>query len=182
MAFLPIFRRLDRPDRQRRATKNKPQRPSGIERNIVVTTWDWSTSDKYLHDLISSDRRDPTVNANGKLYGAPEYSTDDVRSSTRRRTLCRTSRCPWPIRTCRCRLDQVTPARSRRFSRHPTGGTRRCGTRGPTSTTPCSTSKGDCGLRRPFAGWPIPTGARKAQSTPPPRCSPRHFAAAGRDA
>lgn len=56
--------------------KNKPARPAGIERNIVVTTWDWSTPDKYLHDLISSDRRKPTVNANGPLYGAPEYSTD----------------------------------------------------------------------------------------------------------
>ena len=56
--------------------KNKPPRPSGVERNIVVTTWDWSTPDKYMHDLISSDRRYPTVNANGKLYGSPEYSTD----------------------------------------------------------------------------------------------------------
>jgi hypothetical protein len=56
--------------------KHKPQRPAGLERNVVVTTWDWSTPDKYLHDLISSDRRNPTVNANGKLYGAPEYSTD----------------------------------------------------------------------------------------------------------
>jgi hypothetical protein len=58
--------------------KHKPQRPSGVERDIVVTTWDWSTPDKYLHDLISSDRRHPTVNANGKLYGAPEYSTDNM--------------------------------------------------------------------------------------------------------
>jgi hypothetical protein len=58
--------------------KTKPQRPQGVERNVVVTTWDWSTPDKYLHDLISSDRRNPTVNANGKLYGAPEYSTDDM--------------------------------------------------------------------------------------------------------
>ncbi|MGE0035972.1 MAG: carboxypeptidase regulatory-like domain-containing protein [Xanthobacteraceae bacterium] len=58
--------------------KHKPQRPTGVERNLVVTTWDWSTPDKYLHDLISSDRRNPTVNANGKLYGAPEYSTDNM--------------------------------------------------------------------------------------------------------
>jgi hypothetical protein len=58
--------------------KHKPQRPSGIERNIVVTTWDWSTPDKYLHDLISSDRRNPTVNANGPVYGSPEYSTDNM--------------------------------------------------------------------------------------------------------
>ena len=56
--------------------KNKPPRPQGIERNVVVTAWEWSTPDKYLHDLISSDRRKPTVNAYGKLYGSPEYSTD----------------------------------------------------------------------------------------------------------
>jgi hypothetical protein len=58
--------------------KNKPPRPSGIERNLVVTTWDWSMPDKYLHDLISSDRRNPTVNAYGPLYGSPEFSTDDM--------------------------------------------------------------------------------------------------------
>jgi len=58
--------------------KHKPQRPQGIERNIVVTAWEWSTPDKYLHDLISTDRRNPTVNANGKLYGSPEYSTDMI--------------------------------------------------------------------------------------------------------
>jgi hypothetical protein len=58
--------------------KHKPVRPTGVERNLVVTTWDWSKPDKYLHDLISSDRRKPTVNAGGPLYGAPEYSTDDM--------------------------------------------------------------------------------------------------------
>jgi hypothetical protein len=58
--------------------KNKPARPEGEERNIVVTSWEWSTPDKYLHDLISSDRRHPTVNAYGPLYGSPEYSTDNM--------------------------------------------------------------------------------------------------------
>jgi len=58
--------------------KNKPPRPLGIERNIVVTAWEWSAPDKYLHDLISSDRRKPTVNAYGPVYGAPEYSTDNM--------------------------------------------------------------------------------------------------------
>jgi hypothetical protein len=58
--------------------KHQPPRPQGIERNLVVTAWEWSTPDKYLHDLISSDRRHPTVNANGKLYGPPEYSTDNI--------------------------------------------------------------------------------------------------------
>ncbi|MDB5571489.1 MAG: hypothetical protein JWN93_2672 [Hyphomicrobiales bacterium] len=56
--------------------KTDPKRPAGLERNVVVSSWEWSTPDKYLHDLISSDRRDPTVNANGPLYGSPEYSTD----------------------------------------------------------------------------------------------------------
>jgi hypothetical protein len=58
--------------------KTKPERPQGVERNVVVTSWEWSTPDKYLHDLISSDRRKPTVNAYGPLYGSPEYSTDNM--------------------------------------------------------------------------------------------------------
>jgi hypothetical protein len=58
--------------------KNKPQRPQGVERNIVVTTWDFGESDRYLHDLISSDRRNPTVNGYGPLLGSPEYATDSL--------------------------------------------------------------------------------------------------------
>jgi hypothetical protein len=58
--------------------KHQPPRPQGVERNLVVTSWEWSTPDKYLHDLISSDRRNPTVNAWGPLYGSPEYSTDNI--------------------------------------------------------------------------------------------------------
>jgi hypothetical protein len=58
--------------------KSKPPRPQGVERNIVVTTWDWGEENRYLHDLISSDRRNPTVNAHGPLYGSPEYSTDNM--------------------------------------------------------------------------------------------------------
>src|SRR5262245_9552737 len=54
----------------------RPDRPQGVERNIVLTLWDWSTPTGYMHDLISTDRRRPTVNAHGKLYGAPEESTD----------------------------------------------------------------------------------------------------------
>ena len=54
----------------------KPERPQGIERNVVVTMWDWGRAKAYLHDEIATDRRNPRVNANGKLYGSPEYSTD----------------------------------------------------------------------------------------------------------
>src|SRR5437879_12065863 len=56
----------------------QPERPKGIERNVVVTLWDWSQPTAYLHDEVSTDRRNPRVNANGKLYGSPEDSTDYV--------------------------------------------------------------------------------------------------------
>ncbi len=55
-----------------------PARPQGIERNVVITEWDWTTPKSYLHDEISTDKRNPRVNANGLLYGAPELSTDWV--------------------------------------------------------------------------------------------------------
>ena len=55
----------------------QPQRPSGIERNVVATVRDWSDGKAYLHDLSGTDRRNPSVNANGLLYGAPELSTDN---------------------------------------------------------------------------------------------------------
>src|SRR5271170_7116123 len=54
-----------------------PARPSGIERNVVATVRDWSDDKAYLHDLSGTDRRDPTVNGNGLIYGAPELSTDN---------------------------------------------------------------------------------------------------------
>jgi hypothetical protein len=53
-----------------------PPRPQGQERNVVVTLWDWGRETGYLHDEVASDRRDPTVNANGPIFGSPELSTD----------------------------------------------------------------------------------------------------------
>jgi hypothetical protein len=54
-----------------------PPRPQGIERNVVATVRDWLNDKHYLHDLSGTDRRNPTVNGYGPLYGAPELSTDD---------------------------------------------------------------------------------------------------------
>ena len=56
----------------------QPVRPFGVERNVVVTVRDWSDGKAYMHDLASTDRRDPTVNAYGPVYGAPELSTDHM--------------------------------------------------------------------------------------------------------
>src|SRR5215212_7317014 len=53
-----------------------PRRPQGIERNVVITEWDWADPKAYMHDVVSTDRRKPTVNANGPVYGALELSAD----------------------------------------------------------------------------------------------------------
>src|SRR5262249_36903272 len=55
-----------------------PSRPQGVERNVVITVWDWASPKAYLHDEIATDKRHPTVNAHGLIYGAPEESTDVV--------------------------------------------------------------------------------------------------------
>ena len=54
----------------------RPPRPQGVERNVVITEWDWADPKAYLHDEIATDKRNPTVNANGRIYGATELSTD----------------------------------------------------------------------------------------------------------
>ena len=58
--------------------KHKPPRPPASSAISSSPPGTGRRPDKYLHDLISSDRRKPTVNANGPLYGAPEYSTDNM--------------------------------------------------------------------------------------------------------
>src|SRR5205085_9868908 len=47
-----------------------PPRPHGVERNLVVTVYDWLSPKYYIHDLIVTDRRKPTVNPYGLICGA----------------------------------------------------------------------------------------------------------------
>ena len=47
-----------------------PPRPTGIERNVVISQWDWGTADSFVHDLVSTDKRNPTLYPYGKVYGA----------------------------------------------------------------------------------------------------------------
>jgi hypothetical protein len=66
--------------------KVTPPRPSGVERNIVITLWDWGTDSNYMHDEAASDTRDPRVNPNGPVYGAQAsgnsvYWLDPVKNS-----------------------------------------------------------------------------------------------------
>ena len=55
---------------------SKPSRPQGVERNVVLTLWDWAGPKDYMHDEISTDKRNPRINANGLIFGATEESTD----------------------------------------------------------------------------------------------------------
>lgn len=46
-----------------------PPRPQGVERNVVLTLSGWGTEKDYVHDEVATDKRNPTLNANGKVYG-----------------------------------------------------------------------------------------------------------------
>ena len=46
-----------------------PPRPQGVERNVVVTLWDWGQATSFIHDEIGTDKRNPTLNAYGPVYG-----------------------------------------------------------------------------------------------------------------
>ena len=47
----------------------RPPRPSGVERNVVVTLWDWGQDNSFIHDEVATDKRNPTVNGGGPVYG-----------------------------------------------------------------------------------------------------------------
>ncbi|MFZ8956931.1 MAG: carboxypeptidase-like regulatory domain-containing protein, partial [Pseudohongiellaceae bacterium] len=46
-----------------------PPRPSGTERNVVITQWDWGNESSYIHDEITTDKRNAYLNGGGKVYG-----------------------------------------------------------------------------------------------------------------
>ena len=46
-----------------------PPRPEGIERNVVLSIWDYATDKAFVHDITASYQWDPTVNAHGAIYG-----------------------------------------------------------------------------------------------------------------
>lgn len=46
-----------------------PPRPrAGPERNVVVTLWDWGVDSSFMHDEVTTDKNDPTVNGYGPVY------------------------------------------------------------------------------------------------------------------
>jgi len=55
-----------------------PPRPTGVERNLVITQWEWGDPREYFHDVVASDKRNPTVNPYGPVYGLHENSSDHM--------------------------------------------------------------------------------------------------------
>ena len=49
--------------------KSAPARPKGLERNIVITQWNWGDKWAYAHDEVATDKRNPRRNADGKVWG-----------------------------------------------------------------------------------------------------------------
>ena len=131
------------------------------------------TDKHYLHDLIASDRRNPTVNANGPLYGSPEYATDNMPildPKTNKVTFFK-----MPVRGSEhAGVARARPcrARSSRCSRRPTGATRSSGTPAPTTTTPCSTSKGRVWLAATVRGMDNPACCKKGSEHPSAKVFP----------
>jgi hypothetical protein len=52
-----------------------PRRPRGIERNVVITMWNWGDQYGLVHDEISTDRRNPRLYPNGPVY-AVDWTND----------------------------------------------------------------------------------------------------------
>ncbi len=51
-----------------------PPRPSGKERNVVVSIWDWGDQ-QFSHDIVSTDRRNPSQNSQGTIYGVDLWNS-----------------------------------------------------------------------------------------------------------
>ena len=56
------------------APTEPPPRPRGVERNLVITLWDWGSEIDGRTDMAAGDIRDGTVNANGPVYGVAEMT------------------------------------------------------------------------------------------------------------
>src|SRR5258705_12437299 len=53
-----------------------PPRPVGVERNLVISMWDWGLPTSRRSDAAATDERNPTFNANGLVYGP--YQSSDI--------------------------------------------------------------------------------------------------------
>ncbi len=118
-----------------------PPRPQGVERNLVVTMWVWGNEVDYIHDEIATDKRNPTVNAYGPVYGV-NISNDELAildPMTHTATSLKI-----PLRDDPSTVPSMIPQSMPR-PRPDTIVRRSCGRTRPTPTTRCWTDRGACG-------------------------------------
>jgi hypothetical protein len=51
-----------------------PPRPAGLERNVVVSIWDFASDRAFVHDVAAGNSYYPTANAYGRIYGTDNAS------------------------------------------------------------------------------------------------------------
>ena len=142
----------------------QPTRPQGIERNVVLTLWDWSRPTAYLHDEISTDRRKPSVNANGKLYGTTEESTDFIPILDPEHNTA--TEVKHPVR------DPNTPSsKDAPMGPSPYWGEEPIWDAQTSNHNPMMDEKGRVWITARVARRQTPTSARKDRTIPPPRYS-----------
>jgi hypothetical protein len=146
-----------------------PPRPQGIERNVVITQWDWADPKAYLHDEISTDKRSPTVNANGLIYGSAEESRDYMPVLDPVHNTIAQVKVPY--------RDPNTPGQPKPLQPRRSGAMKPSGIATPRFIIRCSMSAAASGTPRE-SGQPttLPTAKRGRTSIPPG--SPRSTAPA----
>jgi len=65
-----------------------PPRPDGIEQNLVLTQWGWSNDEGFVHDSVSTDKRNPLLYPDGQVFGVAQSQgmltiTDPVANQSR---------------------------------------------------------------------------------------------------
>ncbi len=69
-----------------------PPRPDGVEQNLVLTQWGWSNDEGFVHDSVSTDKRNPTLYPHGQVFGVAQQQglltiTDPVAHQSRELTI-----------------------------------------------------------------------------------------------
>ena len=73
-------------------TPEPPPRPDGIQQNLVLTQWGWSNPDGFIHDNVSTDKRNPELYPDGQIFGVAQTQgrltiTDPLKHQSRELTI-----------------------------------------------------------------------------------------------
>ncbi len=83
-----------------------PPRPQGIERNVVITLWEVGTDRSFIHDVVSTDDRNPTQTPTDRSM-APTFRRGRSRSWIRSRP-----QNPWSLFRCATKVTESCCART----------------------------------------------------------------------